>query len=91
MVHSRQALDFDDLDDFDDFQPKQQVPEKPAEQMQKAIDKLSAFPSREQADDSQMNIKASQDILDRFRAMAKAERYRHGEFLEILMNAYEEK
>ena len=36
-----------------------------------------------------MNIKAPAATLARFRQLAKSERYRHGEFLEILMNAYE--
>ncbi len=85
MNEGRKSLDFDDLDDFEPRKPAQQ-PKAPA---MKEIDRVAAFPSREAADDAQINIKTSSAILDRFRAMAKAERYKHGEFLEILMNVYE--
>ena len=33
-------------------------------------------------------IKAPAEILERFRQMAKKERYKHGEFLKVLMDAY---
>lgn len=86
MTNTRKPLDFGSLDDFE-TRPKPQSTPRPA--TQKAVDRLAAFPSREAADDAQMNIKASAATLDRFRTMAKAERYKHGEFLEILMDAYE--
>lgn len=84
MMNGRQSLDFDDLDDF---APRQ--PESPPAASQKAVDRVAAFPSREGPEDGQINIKASQATLERFRQLAKAERYRHGEFLDILMDAYE--
>jgi hypothetical protein len=81
----RQSLNFDDLDEFT---PRTPTP-APAADVRKAVDQTAAFPSRERPDDAQMNIKASAATLVRFRQMAKKERYKHGEFLEILMDAYE--
>jgi len=86
MSNERKTLDFGDLDEFEPRAPAA----APNRAEQKAIDKTSSFPSRERSDDDQINIKTSAAILDRFRRMAKAERYKHGEFLEVLMNAYEE-
>ncbi len=85
MTGERKGLSFDNLDDF---QPRPKPAAAPAA-TKKAVDKTAAFPSREQPDDAQINIKATTATLDRFRALAKAERYRHGEFLDILMDAYE--
>ena len=84
MADARQALDFGGLDDFDLPTPKSAQ----IQIVKKAIDQSATFPSREAIDDSQMNIKAPAEILERFRGLAKAERYRHGEFLQILMDAY---
>lgn len=97
MNSTRKPLDFGSLDDFKPRPKHAQTPDRPqprtVEQtvVKKAVDRVAAFPSREASDDSQMNIKAPAATLDRFRAMAKVERYKHGEFLEILMNAYEQK
>jgi hypothetical protein len=85
MTGQRHSLDFGELDEFTP-RPK---PAAPAETERKAVDQAAAFPSRERADDAQMNIKAPAATLARFRRLAKSERYRHGEFLEILMDAYE--
>ena len=85
MTGERKGLSFDNLDDF---QPRPKPTAAPAA-TKKAVDKTASFPSREQPDDAQINIKAATVTLDRFRALAKAERYRHGEFLDILMDAYE--
>lgn len=89
MESSRQPLDFGDLNDFDVSPAVPRAPTTSAPKpVKKAIDKVATFPSREASDDSQMNIKAPADILERFRAMAKKERYKHGEFLQVLMDAY---
>ena len=85
MSNGRKSLD------IDDFQPRPQVASHNTQENKKAVDKISNFPSREASEDAQINIKASNDALDRFRTLAKAERYRHGEFLEVLMDAYESK
>ena len=83
----RRPLEFGDLDEF----TPRQKPAMPAAVERKAVDQAAAFPSRERADDSQMNIKAPVATLTRFRKLAKSERYTLGEFLEILMDAYEKK
>jgi len=92
MDSSRKPLDFGGLEDFD-VTPAAVRPAalSVAKPVKKAIDKVATFPSREASEDSQMNIKASADILERFRQMAKKERYRHGEFLQVLMDAYGKK
>lgn len=82
--NTRQALNFGDLDDFDVVKPK--TIEK--ERVEKKIQKTSEFPSRESSVEDQINIRASKKVLDRFRKMAKEERYKHGAFLEILMENY---
>ncbi len=85
MTGERKSLDFDALEDF---QPR---PGRSATRPddRKAIDRAAAFPSRETPDDAQLNIKAPAATLERFRSMARAERYKHGAFLEILMDAYD--
>ena len=85
MTEQRRSLDFGELDEFTP-RPK---PAAPAEAERRAVDQATAFPSRERSYDAQMNIKAPAATLARFRQLARGERYRHGEFLEILMDAYE--
>ena len=91
MSTERKPLDFGDLDEFE---PRPAAPQKartkPAAD-KKAVDEIAAFPSRESSDEGQMNIRASESVLDRFRVMAKADRYTYGAFLEILMDAYEQR
>ena len=57
----------------------------------KAIDGASGFPSREVSPDAQLNLKGPRDILDRFKAMCKADRRAYYDMLEILMDAYEKR
>jgi CHAD domain-containing protein len=82
----RKTLDFGSLDEFE---PRQKTTPLPLER--KAVDQATAFPSREREDEAQMNIRASGAVLNRFRQMAKGERYKLGAFLEILMNHYEQR
>ena len=92
MVGERNKLNFGNLDDLDDFKPRSDRSTVPSISVdKKAVDKIASFPVREQSDDAQINIKAPIFTLDRFRTLAKSERYRHGEFLDILMDAYESK
>ncbi|WP_273788565.1 hypothetical protein [Bartonella grahamii] len=86
MSTERKTLDFSELDDF---KPRQAQSSLNIVQ-RKEIDKAATFPSREQSVEIQLNIKASINIINRFKLMAKQERYRHGDFLEILMNAYKQ-
>jgi len=85
MSDSRKSLDFDDLNDF---LPRSKPATSPPA-VHKAVDRVAAFPSREADEDGQINIKAAIATIERFRTMAKGDRYRHGEFLEILMDAYQ--
>lgn len=85
MDGERKSLNFEELEGFSP-RPK---PSFPQGGHTKDIDNVSVFPSRERMDEAQMNIKASNAVVNRFRHLARKERYRHGEFLEILMNAYE--
>lgn len=85
MATERKALDFSDLDEF---RPREPSP-VPKRVNQKAVDQVSSFPSRDPQQDDQINIKAPSSTLVRFKRMAKSERYKYGEFLERLMDAYE--
>jgi len=87
MSGDRKALDMD-LDDFEDFAPK--PTKKPAAEIRKEVDKVSSFPSRETSPDGQMNMRGSQAVLDRFKAMCKDDRRSYVAMLEILMDHFEE-
>lgn len=87
MNSERKTLDFTTLDDF---KPRKSIMTSRITE-RKQIDKTAAFPSREQSEDSQINIKANINTIARFRTMAKQDRYRHGEFLEILIDFYEQR
>ena len=56
----------------------------------RAIDAVSRFPSREASADGQLNLKGPRHVLDRFRAMCKADRRAYYDMLEILMDRYED-
>ena len=84
MTSSRTNLPIDDLGDF---KPRGQA--QSTATIQKNIEKISSFPSRESGTEGQINIKTDNEILERFRDLAKANRYRHGEFLAILLDAFE--
>lgn len=86
MSDRRSTLDFGALADF---APRSRNPAPEQEQVQVAVDRHSAFPSRERAEESQINVRAPADVLDRFKAMAKKDRYTYGAFLEILMDRFE--
>jgi hypothetical protein len=85
MSGERQVLDFGELDDFAP-RPKLAVP--PTTERE-AVYQAASFPSREPDDDGQINIKGPEATFERFRQLAKKERYRHAAFLAILMDAYE--
>jgi len=78
------------LGSLDDFAPKPR--ERAAEAtnvVRDVIDQVSEFPSRERSDEGQLNIRTSKENVRRFKAMAKSERYTQGAFLQILMEAYQ--
>ncbi|MEM9421087.1 MAG: hypothetical protein AAF986_01050 [Pseudomonadota bacterium] len=82
---------FDDsVDQLDDFAPRSSVGQGGTTTV-KAIDAVSSFPSREATADGQLNLKGPRPILDRFKAMCKADRRAYYDMLEILMDSYEGK
>jgi len=87
-TQTRQGLNMDDLG-LDDFKPRQ--PTTPKKPTQKAVADVTSFPSREATEEDQLNIKGSKAVLDRFRALRKAERYKYADLLEFMMDTYEEK
>lgn len=90
MSSDRQALDIPSFDDLDDFAPRG-APARPAPVERKAVDAVSQFPSREAPADSQLNLKGPRPVLDRFKAMCKADRRAYYDMLERLMDHYEGK
>lgn len=77
-------------DALDDFAPRKGREGDLAES-RKAIDTVSAFPSREASPDAQLNLKGPKHILDRFKAMCKADRRPYYDMLEILMDEFEQR
>lgn len=82
-------------DDLDDFAPRgagqgASVP-RPSAEARRSVDAVSQFPSREASADSQLNLKGPRPVLDRFRAMCKADRRAYYDMLEILMDHFEGK
>jgi hypothetical protein len=85
---ARKALDFGGLDDFQPIQPAERQ-DAGTDEQRRVVDRASAFPSREADAEGQLNIRASSEMLARFKAAAKKERYTYGAFLEILLDNYE--
>jgi hypothetical protein len=86
MVDDRTVLKMD-LDDFDDPAPKAKA--RTSTKVRKEIDKVSSFPSRETSQDGQLNLRAPQSVLDRFKGVCKADRRNYGAMLEILLDNFE--
>lgn len=80
------ALDSDD--DLADFAPRHSA-QPSAPETRRAIDETSAFPSREASSDGQLNLKGPRHILERFKAMCKADRRPYYDMLEVLMDSFE--
>ncbi len=84
-------------DDLDDFAPRAgttagqggHTAAPRAAEARKAVDAVSRFPSREASSDGQLNLKGPQHVLDRFKAMCKADRRAYYDMLEILMDRFE--
>ncbi len=91
MSTERKSLPMDDIGELDDFRPRTPRPAAVAAE-KKAVEAVASFPSREATlEDDQLNIKGPKSVLDRFRALRKAERYPYATLLEMLMDAYEQK
>lgn len=78
-------------DELADFAPRNPEGQGAGASVTRAIDAVSAFPSREPAPDWQLNLKGPRPILERFKAMCKADRRPYYDMLEILMDAFEKK
>ena len=99
----RETLNMPAFDAMDDFAPRAVVSPvssrvatalvTPAEaaETRRAIDAVSKFPSREASQDAQMNLKGPRHVLDRFRALCRADRRAYYDMLEILMDSFEGK
>lgn len=87
-MSDRQTLSMPALDDLDDFAPRGTAP-KAAPAARKAVDAISQFPSREAPADGQLNLKGPRPVLERFKAMCKADRRAYYDMLEQLMDHYE--
>lgn len=90
MNAERKTLALDDLEGLDDFKPR--APRPAAVQAErKAVKATASFPSREPTseEEDQLNIKGPKQVLQRFRALRKAERYPYATLLGMLMDAYE--
>lgn len=90
MEQRRQGLELDSLD-LGDFAPRAAADPNNQRPRKKAVEQVASFPSREAPDDDQLNIKGPKAVLDRFRALKKAERYKYADLLEFMMDAYEGK
>lgn len=92
-MSDREALAMPQFDDMNDFAPRRQrgaaTPRPATAETRKAIDAASRFPSREASPDGQLNLKGPQHVLDRFKAMCKADRRAYYDMLEILMDQHE--
>ncbi|PYG25496.1 hypothetical protein [Pelagimonas varians] len=99
-MSEREPLAMPNFDtDLDDFSPRTPGPagqgapvSKPiprAAETRKAVDAVSLFPSREASTDGQLNLKGPQHVLDRFKAMCKADRRPYYDMLEILMDGHD--
>ena len=89
MGDDRTALDMN-IEALDDFAPKSQTTTSAV--TRKEIDKVSSFPSRDAPREGQVSIKSPDNrIIERFKAMCKADRRKYYDMLEILMDAYEGK
>ena len=87
----RKALTMPDLsvgDDLEDFAPRAGARPAVAE-TRKVIDQASSFPSREAGAEGQLNLKGPRHILERFKAMCKADRRPYYDMLEILMDRFD--
>jgi|GEM_PF-1118915 len=89
-ANDRQALAMPSFDDqLDDFAPRGQQGNAPVTEAKRAVDAVSNFPSREAAQDGQLNLKGPKHVLERFKAMCKADRRAYYDMLEILMDRFE--
>lgn len=83
------------LGGLDDFQPRQ----KPVEAVKADIDSGAGWPSREPIAQSpapvaapregQLNIRATEDVIERFKRLCKDDRRTYSDMLTILMDHFD--
>lgn len=80
------------LEAFEDFAPRAAKAEQPRDhaETRKAVDAVSHFPSREARGELQLNMKGPRDLIERFKALCKADRRSYHAMLEILMDHFEQ-
>ncbi|MCE8519213.1 hypothetical protein KBY31_21035 [Ruegeria pomeroyi] len=95
-MSDREALTIPSFDDsLDDFAPRERAGQGRARtplssaDTRRTVDAVSRFPSREASQDAQLNLKGPRHVLDRFRALCKADRRAYYDMLEILMDDFE--
>jgi hypothetical protein len=81
-------------DDLDDFAPRGAGQGAPAQagvasQLRRSVDAVSHFPSRDPLQVEQLDLNGLALVLNRFRAMCKADRRAYYDMLEILMDSSE--
>ncbi|MFZ5965209.1 hypothetical protein ACOXXX_19875 [Thalassococcus sp. BH17M4-6] len=91
-MSNREALAIPSFeDDLDDFAPRSAPTpgQGRGADARRTVDAVSQFPSREASQDAQLNLKGPKHVLDRFRAMCKADRRTYYDMLEILMDEFD--
>lgn len=82
-------LDIERLKQFES--PRSITPITEAASVEKAEPSVERWPSREPVRDGQISIKASLDVIDRFKQICKDDRRTYADMLRILMDLYESK
>lgn len=80
-----------DLDRLKQFETRTAAKAEPEPVVDRAGAIAPRWPSREPIMDGQISIKASLDILDRFKRLCKDDRRTYADMLGILMDRYEGK
>jgi hypothetical protein len=74
--------------DLSTFKPRDGAGEKATSAEREAIDQASAFPRRELGDETQINIRAPQKVIDAFRKLCKDDRRTYADMLERMIRNY---
>lgn len=82
-------LDIDRLKQFES--PRSAAPIPEAASVERSEASVERWPSREPVRDGQISIKASLDVIDRFKRICKDDRRTYADMLGILMDIYESK
>ena len=83
---AREGLNFDKLSSFE---PKTKKPNR-VERFAQNPEPESSWESREAPQESQFNIRAPKDLINRFKRVCKDDRRTYAGMLEILLDKFEE-